>query len=620
MPNNHTQSLAAALTKLFGPLDEPAIADLAARIDLIQMFRGEILYRQGDPGTSMHFVLTGRLQVRVHDKEGTEKIVAYLSPGESVGEMALFTGASRAATVVAIRDTTLGLLTRDTFDAAMTRHPQAVFTLARLIIGRLTETQSRGVSRTPLRNIALIPIERTMNLQEFTGRLHLALLKFGTTITLDWPTVNAMLAVEPQSNPEALSMRLGSLLDDCEKTHDYVICQADHEPTEWTRKCIGYADKILLVGAADAPPQVSALETEILYGPRIDVLTEKELVLVHRDGARAPSYTSKWLTGRQVDRHHHIPWQGNEGFNRLARRLSNNAVTLVLGGGGARGFAHIGAIRAIREAGIPIDAAGGTSFGALIAALVALGRSDERVLEESKSAFTEGRPMGDYTLPVVSLVRGDRLAAVLKMHYGGLDIDDLWIPFFAVSSNLSRNRIAVHTSGELWKALRASVSLPGIFPPFIENGDLLIDGGMLNNLPVDIMKEMVTGKTIAVDLVVEEEYRVEREAMPSAYEYLRAKLRGNEREPLDVPTLNRVLIKATTLGRSHLADLVKSGADLYLNPPVRDFDLLAWDRFLDIVELGYRYTKQKLNKWLTDHGEVVQRDEVFDSRFSRDHR
>ncbi len=437
MPRRHTHSLAAALTTLFGQLDEPAIADLVARIELIQIFRGEILYRQGDPGTSMHIVLTGRLQVRVRDQEGTEKIVAYLSPGESVGEMALFTGASRAATIVAIRDTTLGLLTRETFDAAMTSHPQAVFTLARLIIGRLTETQSRGVSRTPLRNIVLIPIERTMNLQEFTGRLQLALLKFGTTITLDWPTVNAMLAVEPQSNPVALSMRLGSLLDDCEKTHDYVICQADHDPTEWTRKCIGYADKILLVGAADAPPQVSALETEILYGPRIDVLTEKELVLVHRDGARAPRDTSKWLTGRQVDRHHHIPWQGNEGFNRLARRLSNNAVTLVLGGGGARGFAHIGAIRAIREAGIPIDAAGGTSFGALIAALVALGRSDERVLEESKSAFTEGRPMDDYTLPVVSLVRGDRLAAVLKKHYGGLDIDDLWIPFFAVSSNLS---------------------------------------------------------------------------------------------------------------------------------------------------------------------------------------
>ncbi len=168
--------------------------------------------------------------------------------------------------------------------------------------------------------------------------------------------------------------------------------------------------------------------------------------------------------------------------------------------------------------------------------------------------------------------------------------------------------------------MRASVSLPGIFPPFIENGELLIDGGLLNNLPVDIMKEMVAGKTIAVDLAVEEEYRVDREAMPSAYEFLRAKFLRHEHASLDVPTLNRVVIKATTLGSSRFAELMKSGADLYLNPPLRDFDLLAWDRFHDIVELGYRYTKQKLNEWLTDHGAVVQRDEVFDSRFRRDQR
>lgn len=620
MPPLLTHRLVTALTNLFGQLDDRTIAEITSRIQPVSLRRGEILYRQGDPGTTMHLVLTGRLQVRVRSEELREKIVAYLSPGESAGEMALFTGARRAATVVAIRDTTLGLLTRETFDAVMVRRPEAVLDIARLIIGRLTETQTRGASRAPLRNIALIAIDRTANLAEFGRRLQLALLKFGSTAYLDSSAVSELLGVErpaskaPGTGP---TTEVGNLLDEYEHTHDYVICEGDLEPTEWTRKCVGYADKILLVGATDAPPQLSALETELFHDSRALELTEKELVLGHRDTASAPSGTGQWLNGRQLGRHHHVPWKGNAGFNRLARRLSNNAVTVVLGGGGARGFAHIGCIRAIREAGIPIDAVGGTSFGALVAATVALGYSDERLLDEMKSTFVDDRPMDDYTLPIVSLLKGERLVSTLKKRFGDIAIEDTWIPFFAVSSNLSKNRVEIHTSGPLWKALRATVSLPGIFPPCIEKGDLLVDGGLLNNLPVDIMKEMVAGKTIAVDVSVDEEYRVEREALPSPYEYLKAKVLSNEREALQVPTLNRVMIKATTLGRSRSAQAVKSGADLHLDLPVRDFDLLGWDRFHDIVEAGYQYTKGQLNQWLLDHRNVVQRDEVFDSRLSK---
>src|SRR5574341_301064 len=201
--------LTLALSKLFGQLDEPTLTELAARIAPMHITRGDLLYREGDPGTSMHFVLTGRLQVRVHNPDGGEKIVAYLAPGESVGEMSLFTGAGRAATVVATRDSTLGCLTRDTFDDVMAQRPRAVFNIARLIIGRLTATQSRGAARAPLKNIALVPITQTFNLEEFGRRLQLALLRFGTTLYLDSSSVQQMLGGASRLDAAARSTAVG---------------------------------------------------------------------------------------------------------------------------------------------------------------------------------------------------------------------------------------------------------------------------------------------------------------------------------------------------------------------------------------------------------------------------
>ena len=619
MATGSDRSLVTGLTTLFGLVDPLTLSDIVTRVQSVHLARAEALYRQGDPGRNMHVVLTGRLQVRVRDQEGGERVVAYLSPGDSVGEMALFTGGARTATVTAIRDTTLALLTRDTFDAVVAKHPDAAIHIARLIIGRLTTAQARGAARAPIRkNVVLVPIGGAVPIEELGRRLQLALLRSGTTAYLDSPTVRDLVSTSAGPSGAAGSgMEIGGVLDACENQHDYVIYQADPGPTEWTRKCIGYADKILLVADGHASSTPSVVETELLGDSRLGGLIESELVLVRRDTADVPIRTSDWRAPRGVDRHHHLAWAGNAGFNRLARRLSNEAVVVVLGGGGARGFAHIGAIRAIREAGIPIDAIGGTSFGAIIAALVALDYSDERVLEVCRRAFIDDRPMDDYTLPVVSLVKGQKLVATLKKYLGEVAIEDLWIPYFAVSSNLSRSRIVIHTTGPLWKAVRATVSLPGIFPPFVENGELLIDGGLLNNLPVDIMQEMITGKTIAIDVSVEEEYRIERETIPSAYEYLRAKLFAKDQATFDVPTLNRVMIKATTLGSSRLTGVVKLGADLYLNPPVRNFDLLAWDRFYDIVEVGYQYTRRKLLDWLPGRPGLVRREEIFDSRLRR---
>jgi NTE family protein len=615
-PTGHgVGDLRQALAAVFGDHCGETLDDLARRVTTVHLPRGETLYRQGDAASSMHIVLSGRLQVRVRTVGSTARVVAHLGPRECVGETALFTGARRAATVVAVRDTTLGVLTADGFNDAIAHHPRAAINLARLIIGRLSEAQAGRESSPRLRSIAVLPLSRDLDAGEFGNRLQLALLKHGSTVLLTEAAVRGRLAAfAPRSSASAdeRGAAVEALLDSLEESHDFVLCIAGPDTGEWTRKCLAHADRILLLGDADGPPYLTEPERALLNGSRVDGLPERELVLLHR-GDGAPSDTKVWLREREPSRHHHVRWRGNSGFNRLARFLSGNAVGVVLGGGGARGLAHIGVIRALREAGVPIDAVGGTSFGAAVAGLVAKDLADSRILDEFRAAFVYGRPTHDYTLPLISLVRGDRLEETLQTHLGTASIEDLWLPFFAISSNLTRSAMTVHTEGPLWRAVRASVSLPAIFPPWVENGELLVDGGVINNVPADVMRERVTGTVIAVDLSVPDEFRSSEATVPSPWAVLHGRLRRSHESTM-VPTLHRVVIKATTLSGRRELETTRGLADLHLNPPVGGFDLLAWDRFHDIVRAGYEYGKRTIAEWIATHPAAVQRDEYFDSR------
>ena len=610
LPDSRRGLLLGALRQLFGPLEEAELDRIVSNIGLVTVARGTTLYMQGDPGDSMHVLLTGRLQVRVRTDDGGARILAHPIPGETVGEMALLTGARRAATIAAVRDSTLGVLTRQAFDEVIARHPEVLSHITRMIIGRITDTQGRISVRTEARTIAVVPLHANIDRAAFCRQLRLALLRFGSVAHIDRATIDYRF---PAGAKAADALERDRFLDDCERTHDYVLLEAENTASAWTRKCIGYADRILLVASAEALPEVTPLERELFDDGRLEGHVQPELALAYAADTR-PAGTRQWLHGRRITRHYHVPLRSSEGFNRLARFLVDRAVALVLAGGGARGFAHLGVIRALSEAGIPVDAIGGTSFGALAATGPARGFEIEHMMEELRFAFSNERPLDDYTLPIVSLVRGDKLDQLLRK-YLDMDIEDLWIPYFAVSSNLSENRIEVHDRGTLWSAVRASVSLPGILPPLLHNGSLLIDGGVLNNLPVDVMRDKIRGRIIAVDLSVEHEYRLEGQTIPSGYEYLKSRLLPWV-EPIEAPTLARVLMKTTTLASRREVELARKTAHLYMNVPLAEYDLMDWARFHEIVEAGYRFANRTLLEFTARDPDIVQRDSALQA-FSR---
>jgi NTE family protein len=228
-----------------------------------------------------------------------------------------------------------------------------------------------------------------------------------------------------------------------------------------------------------------------------------------------------------------------------------------------------------------------------VGATVALGWDDDEIERAHREGFTRRNPIGDYALvPHIALVRGKRLDAALQRWFGTGDVADTWRPFFCVSANLSRARPEVHRGGALWKALRASVSLPGVLPPVVMDGDLHVDGGLLDNLPVEPMRGSGVGRVIAVDLTVRNEERMTGGELPSAIDFLKGWLFSGRRAAS--PGLGAVLVKSMMLPSAQRSQEVASTVDLFLEPRPADIGFVEWKALDRGVELGYRYAKREL--------------------------
>ena len=587
--DGYADILTAAIKRFCGELDDDTLHGLLARVKPVRLDVGSTLYRQGDAGASMHIVLSGRLQVRVGMTDGNERILAYPQPGEAVGEMSMLTDAGRAATVIAVRDTTLGMIDRADIESVVGKHPGVFQTIAKMIITRLTGAQGRVARKQGTRTVMLAPIHRSADIASFARGLRRALLRFGSVLHLNSRTAARRLGGAAEEN-------YGRMLDDCERTYDFVLLETDPAPSSWTRICYGYADKIALLADAAMGPEVTELERWMFETIGADrSYADVELILIHKDCAQ-PTKTRTWLAPRRVKRHYHVQINDDNSVARIARFLSDNAVGLVLAGGAARGFAHLGAIRALHECGIAVDAIGGTSFGALVGAGLARGLGERQLFEELQRGFSYNDPLSDYTIPIVSLVRGEIIDRTLQARLP-MDIEDLWLPFFAVSTDLTANRVRIHEQGPAWQAVRASISLPAILPPVLENGHLLIDGGVLNNLPVDVMREKIRGPIVAVDLAVESGHVASYETVPSATEYIKSRLLPG-RLPIDAPTVSRVILEVTTMASRKEVERARQMADIYLNPPLGDHDLLDWSSMREIEDVGYRHCLPRVQDWL----------------------
>jgi NTE family protein len=391
-----------------------------------------------------------------------------------------------------------------------------------------------------------------------------------------------------------LNHRVLQWLAEQEEHYEHVIFECDDTPSAWSARCLRQADVVMFAAAANADPAPGAHEVRLRAGAMGFADTPRELILVH---AGAAIDTARWLDdGGRFRRHHHVVRYDPAGYDRIARLVTGRAHGLVLGGGGARGFAHLGALRAFQEARIPIDIVGGTSMGAIVGAQYAMGYSLDRMIDLNRRSFVHTNPISDYTIPLVSLIAGDRMSRTLKKMFGDARIEDQRLPYFCVATNLSRATIAVHQQGSLAFAVGTSIAVPGLAPPLIHNGDFLVDGGLLENVPVGVMRRVSQGRVFTVDVSKRVEFTTTRKPYNalSGWRVLRERL-GRVTKRATVPSMYQLLWRATVLKSVHRSDEVQRMSDVYIHPELDDVEIFEWKEFDRAMEAGYRATAEALS-------------------------
>ena len=590
--------LAAVLPTLLGPIDEAILRDVEAQVEWVRLRGGEMLFRQQDAGDSLYVLVSGRLRAMQEDETGAQRILNEIAPGETVGEMAVITGEPRSASICAIRDSELARLSTQACERISMQYPQVMAGIARVLVDRLRASQGPRSGARRVTNLAVVPVRADAPATDLADRLAAALAPVSPVLRLSAERVDRLLnrpGAAQVGHDDPYSATLGAWLEQQEASHRFVLYEADRSASAWTRRCVRQADEILLVAEADSDPARGEIETA-LFGPAEALTTaRRSLVLLHRSGNRLPTGTARWLAEREVAAHYHIRLDRDADFSRLARCLSGRGIGLALGGGGARGFAHIGVVRALREAGVPIDMIAGTSMGAIVGSQGGLDTDWQEMLRLARVYFIDHKPHKEYTLPMISILRSREFDRLMREAYGETQIEDTWVSFVCVSCNLTTTEMRVHQRGLLWKAVRASASLPGMFVPVLEGPNLLVDGGVVNYLPGDVLREASCGPLIVANVSPSRDLSADFEEFPSPWQVLWGKLLPF-RKPLKVPGILEILSRATMVGSDRRAGYVEADADLCLRPPVVRYGLMEFEALEHIVEAGYQYTQRELAK------------------------
>jgi NTE family protein len=489
------------------------------------------------------------------------------------------------------------------FRELLLAYPLVSLNMMRQVIDRSKRVNSGRLAPTKPVIIGVLGISRNVDLVDFAQSLALQLRSHGETIVVTSRLMDEQFGeagAAQASRAEVERSRLVTVrLDKIEEQHDFVVFVADAQRTEWTQRCIRHCDELLLVADADEPVTLHPNEID-LHASDGGSGSQERLVLLHPDNRRSPTQTARWLDGRHLSGHNHVRRGVTRDWQRLARVISRNTVGLVLSGGGARGFAHLGVMRAMEEAGIRVDMVAGTSIGAVMAAFAGMDIPALEMIDAARTAFREN-PTGDYNLvPLMSLISGKRLrriidSAVVDSRGQHIDIEDLWKSYFCITSNYSAAREAVHVRGPPAKSIRASVSIPGALPPVMLNGELHIDGGTFNNFSTDVMSRLGAARIIGVDLLRDRGLRYELDEVPGALELVRDKSRGRSRR-YRLPSLTSLLLNTSLMYSYARQQEALAMVDLHFAPTVYRFGMLEWSQFDKIVDAGCRHGLEQLDK------------------------
>lgn len=539
-------------TDFFHGLEESTLAQLADVSYPMALKRGEILFEEGEEAHSFYVAVYGRLGIW-----SGRRRVGEVNAGESVGEMALLHEGTRTIGVRAERDCLLLRLEKDAFEQVLTQNPKAMLKLVLDVTGRLAGVHRRRPRES--RSIAVLAITDDPAVELFCEQLHECLEQFKPTTW--YPPQDPVPEVE--------------WFDRQENTQSIALYQCRSALSEWAQRCVRQADRVILVGMAARPQPPSELER---YWNSVNRQSTTLLALL---GNGKPRGTSRWMSGREAVQVHHL--KIGEPPKRLARYINRRAMALILGGGGARGLAHVGVLRALEERNIEFDLVGGTSMGGFVAALSASGRNARQVEADLRWAWLEAGSFLDPTFPLYSLVKGQKMMDRIRRLFGSAHIEDLKKPFFCMSSDITKAVPMVHAKGLVSHWVSVGMAIPGLAPPFPYRGRLLFDGGLLNNLPVDIAAKMECGEIMAINVDPKEEMAVDaRDFEGSTLRQVWKQFQGTT-----APHILELMLRVTTLTNAASVGRLRDTIDHYIQPDTGRYNLFDFRRMDEIVQTGY---------------------------------
>ncbi|OTF76396.1 patatin-like phospholipase domain-containing protein [Euroglyphus maynei] len=614
----------------------PFVRQIDFALDWNHYESGRAIYRIGEKSDCTYIVLSGRLRSVITLTNGKRQLVGEYGKGDLVGIVELITRTPRSLTVIAVRDTELAKLPDGLLETIKTKYPVVVTRLIhllghRLLVGNnnlcsfsnvkpISDIGSRP-SGSNFSTVALLSVTDEVPLHAFGYELYHALTAIGSVQLLTSDFVRKCLG--PSALDRQSEYRLCHWLGIQEDKNKIVLYQCDKGYSAWTQRCIRQADCILIVGMAEQEPTVGEVEKQLQY---LSIRTQKELVLLHRLDGPKPKNTVEWLNMRDwCSSHHHIrcpkrvfikrsplklrEYYENElkthqpsifsDFSRLARFLTGKSIGLVLGGGGARGIAHIGMIKAITEAGLPIDMVGGVSIGAFMGALWCQENNLTAFIQKAQSwsngMISYWHQILDLTYPSTAMFTGNAFNRSIHEVFGEVQIEDLWLPYFTVTTDITSSCPRTHRHGSLWRYVRASMSLSGYLPPLCDpiDGHLLLDGGYVNNLPADIMHDVMGAEIIlAIDVGSQDNSDLTNYGDTLSGWWLLWKRWNPFTEPVRVPNLPEIQSRlAYVCCEKQLEEVKNSDYCWYIRPPIDGFKTLQFKSFKEIMNVGYHHGK-----------------------------
>lgn len=594
-------TLAGSYLHLFGDISNAVMDSLLEQTEIRHYHSGQVLFEEGEPPDALYIAISGKLLVETTNQMGQRRKLAEVHAPGTVGESALLANSNRNSTVIAARESTLALLSRKAFDEIITPRAQLLLQLSKLVVSRQIASFQQESHSAADRNFVVIPLDSRMPLRRFVHQLKKSMRALDSSLSIDsrsFDTLYGRTGASQTGFDDAFNPAIAEWLDDKENRFTSLMYVADKQWSPWTRRCVNRADRILLVananpdndtGIRQMEHQLNDMFSQSRIRPRID------LVLLHSSDTKHPTGTAKWLDIRRLDAFYHVRLNDERHFDRLARRMRNRARGIVFSGGGARGYAHLGVHKLIEEQNVEIDYIGGSSMGGLLGAVIAMGHSYASI-EDLSANFANKKALFDYTLPLASLMTSAKLTRFCKHVFKSARIEDLWTPFFCVSANLADGREVIHDKGALWKVIRSTISLPGIFSPVpMSNGDLLVDGAVLNSFPVDVMLNRLGGKGniigVNVSHIPEQFNYYDFGTSLSGWQVLLSRLNPFV-EAIRIPRMVETLLRSNDIKSIERLNAARNSIQILVEPNVRSIALMDFKSYKKISELGYQEAKE----------------------------